>query len=84
MDKLQDYLSRKFILTILVLGMVGIGPITYKENGVSDTVTLTVLVILASVGVAYGFINIKDAKSQLQENAKDIAANVNLETEAKP
>lgn len=83
MDKLQDYFSRKFLLTVVVLIMAYFIPIKYKENGVSETVTMTVLVLLASVGAAYGFINVKDAKNQLQDTAKEIATKVDVQVESK-
>lgn len=66
MDDDSKFLSRKFILTVIVLMLVAIAPICYKQNGVSDTIVLTVLLIFAAVGTAYGFINLKDAKQALQ------------------
>ena len=58
------FLSRKFILTVVVLLMVGGLPMIYKNNGVSETVTMTVLCLLGAVGAAYGFMNVKDAKNE--------------------
>lgn len=56
------FMSRKFILTIGVVSLAGYMPKVYKEVGVSDTVTLAVLALLGGVGMAYGFINVKDAQ----------------------
>lgn len=64
------FLSRKFILTVLVLFLTGALPMIYKANGVSDTITLSVLITLASIGAAYGFINVKDAKNELEAKVK--------------
>lgn len=61
------FLSRKFILTAVVLLMVGGLPMIYKSNGVSETVTMTVLILLGSVGAAYGFMNVKDAKIEMEK-----------------
>lgn len=68
-DATEDtrFLSRKFILTVAVLLMVGILPMVYKSNGVSETVTMTVLALLGAVGVAYGFVNVKDAKIEAEK-----------------
>lgn len=67
----SKYFSRKYTLTLLVLALTGGAPIVYKNVGVSDTVTLTVLLIFASVGAAYGFINVKSAKAGLASTASD-------------
>lgn len=69
---MEKYLSRKFFLTLIVLGLVAFLPSFYKQNAVSDTIAMAVLVILASVGAAYGFINIKDAKLGLEKNAQEL------------
>lgn len=58
----KNFMSRKFILTFWITGLsVGV-PITFKQHQISDNVVMAVLAILGGVGVAYGFINIKDAK----------------------
>ena len=60
---MSKYLSRKFLLTIMVLILAYCAPIAYKSAGVSDTVALAVLAIMGGVGAAYGFIQGKlDAK----------------------
>lgn len=63
----SKFLSRKFILTIIVIILVGVLPIVYKTNGVGDSICMTVLGLLGAVGVAYGFINLKEAKAQVEE-----------------
>ena len=60
------FLSRKFILTGIVLLMVGGLPLIYKANGVSETVTMTVLCLLGAVGAAYGFMNVKEAQNEIK------------------
>lgn len=72
-DAAEDtrFISRKFILTVVVLIMVGALPMIYKSNGVSETVTMTVLILLASVGAAYGFMNVKDAKVEAEKALAD-------------
>jgi hypothetical protein len=37
--------------------------VVYTKIGVSDAVLMTVLALLGGVGVAYGFINVKDSQS---------------------
>jgi len=59
----MKYGSRKFILTITIMALSALLPLAYKYVGVGDSVTMTVLGILAGVGTAYGFINLK-AKEQ--------------------
>jgi len=59
----MKYGSRKFILTITIMALSALLPLAYKYVGVGDAVTMTVLGILAGVGTAYGFINLK-AKEQ--------------------
>jgi hypothetical protein len=59
---LNRYFSRKFVLTIVVMLLSVGAPLLYKTNGVSDSITLSVIALLGGIGVAYGFINVKDAK----------------------
>lgn len=66
------FLSRKFILTVVVLLMVGILPMIYKNNGVSEAVTMVVLGLLGAVGAAYGFVNVKDAKVEMEKKIAEI------------
>jgi len=58
----MKYFSRKFVLTVFVLLLAVIAPVAYKDKGVSDMVLLAVLGILSGVGVAYGFLNVREAK----------------------
>jgi hypothetical protein len=62
----MKYFSRKFILTLIVLILSAVSPYIYKQIDVSDTVALAVLAIFGGVGVAYGFINVQDAKLDKQ------------------
>lgn len=55
------YFSRKFILSLLVIFGAAALPVWFKNNGVDDTVTMLVIALFTGVGVAYGFVNIKDA-----------------------
>lgn len=57
----SKFLSRKFIVTLLVTGLAAVLPFVYQKAGVSENVMLTVLAIIGGVGVAYGVINTKDA-----------------------
>ena len=54
--------------------LVGGLPLCYKLNQVSDSVTMIVLGILAGVGVAYGFVNVKDAKVDLDKLKVEVKA----------
>jgi len=74
------FLSRKFILTVLVMGMAGALPIAYRHIGVSDMVTMTVLCLLGAVGAAYGFMNIKDAKTELERAALGVSGGASDKT----
>lgn len=58
---MQKFLSRKFIVTLLVVGMGGALPIAYQKAGIGEGVILAVLTLLTGVGIAYGVINTKDA-----------------------
>lgn len=76
----SKFLSRKFILTLVVLLMVGGLPMIYKANEVSETVTMTVLILLGSVGAAYGFMNVKDAKNEIERKAKELVGGTETDT----
>ena len=58
----KKFLSRKFIITLLILGLAAIAPVLYKEKGVTDSIVMAVLGILAGVGFAYGVVSNKDPK----------------------
>ena len=60
--KTNKWLSRKFVVTIIVFCAAIFIPILYKHAGVSETVILAVLGIVGGIGVAYGIINVQDAK----------------------
>lgn len=59
---IKRYISRKFILTIGMIALLYKLPIEFKTAGVADNITLGVMAILGSIGVAYGFMNVKDPK----------------------
>lgn len=59
---MSKYLSRKFIVTIFVsIASVAV-PILFKNQEVSDTVSIMVLGIIGGIGTAYGIINLKESK----------------------
>jgi 4-hydroxybenzoate polyprenyltransferase len=58
---MNKFLSRKFIITLLVLGAGSLVPYKMHEVGMSDTLILAVLGLFTGVGIAYGVINTKDA-----------------------
>lgn len=82
MNEDSKFLSRKFILTLIVIVLAGALPYVYKAAAVSDTITIAVLVLLAAVGTAYGFVNLKDAKIDLEKQAKEIVGGVVGESQA--
>lgn len=45
----------------MVMVIATAAPMLYKTNGVSDAVTMLVLGILAGIGSAYHFVNVKEA-----------------------
>jgi hypothetical protein len=59
---MSKYFSRKFVLTVFISVLAVLAPVVYKDKGVSDMVLLAVLGILSGIGVAYGFLNVKEAK----------------------
>lgn len=63
----SKFLSRKFIVTLLVVGLGAGLPLAYQKAGVGEGVILAVLALLTGVGIAYGVINTKDAMRDKQE-----------------
>lgn len=61
----SKYLSRKFILTAVVLYILG--KALFTKLDVSDPVAMLILSLIGGVGIAYGFINVKDAKIGLDK-----------------
>lgn len=62
---MSKYVSRKFVVALLVMAVVSYAPIAYKHAGVDDTVVLAVLAIIGGVGVAYKVVQGKiDAKKE--------------------
>ena len=62
MKFISRYISRKFLLTMGVMFMVYKVPTEFKALGVADNITIGVIALLGAIGVAYGFVNIKDNK----------------------
>lgn len=58
----MKYLSRKFLITLLLMILSSVLPLVYHKDGVSDTVTLTVLGLMTSIGVAYKIANVAESK----------------------
>lgn len=58
----MKYLSRKFLLTLLVVILSSVLPVVYKDKGVSDNVLLVVLALFGGIGAAYHFVNLKEAQ----------------------
>lgn len=56
MEKLSQFFSKKLCLTLLVLALGVLAPLVYKNNSVTDTITLTVLALIAAVGTSYGIV----------------------------
>ena len=59
---LAGFMSRKWLVTVAVLGMAYQLPLAFKKAEVSETVTLMVLGIIVAAGTAYGILNVKDSK----------------------
>lgn len=58
----MKYLSRKWILTLVVLAQASSVPVYFHKEGISDTVTLTVLALMTAIGVAYKIANVAESK----------------------
>ena len=67
----MKYLSRKFIITILILLFSSAIPVVYKGAGVSDMVVMAVLTILGAIGSAYHVANVKDAAIPTKGDASE-------------
>ena len=63
----RKYFSRKFILSIIVVVLAATIPVWFRVNEVQDMVTLSVIALFTGMGVAYGFINVKDAKLEKEK-----------------
>jgi len=59
---MSKYLSRKFVVTIMIMIAGPAVPYAYKHMGVSDTVTLAVLALIGGIGAAYGIVNVAQDK----------------------
>ena len=67
----MKFTSRKFILTVVIITLSAILPMLYKWLGVGEAVTITVLGIMAGVGTAYGFVNIKAKESGASKDEEE-------------
>lgn len=65
---MEKFKSRKYALSVYVLLGSTIVPIAYHFIGISEAVTMSVLGILASVGVGYGIVNVQAAKTRTVKN----------------
>lgn len=63
---LSKYLSRKFIVTLLIMILAPLIPYIYKVNGVSDSISMAVLALIGGVGAAYGVLNV--AQDKVEKN----------------
>ena len=59
---LKGYVSRKWLVTMVVIASAVKLPLLFHSAGVSDSVTLAAIGLITSMGVAYGVVNIKDSK----------------------
>lgn len=59
---LSGFMSRKWLVTVAVLGMAYQLPLAFKKAEVNDMVTMMVLGIIVAAGVGYGVLNVKDSK----------------------
>jgi hypothetical protein len=59
---LKGYLSRKFLMSSFILGSAYFLPISLHAHGLSDAIVMASLALVSGVGIAYGIVNIKDAK----------------------
>lgn len=59
---LKGMFSRKWMVTVAVLGMAYKLPLAFKAADVSEGVTMMVLGIIVAAGTAYGILNVKDSK----------------------
>lgn len=68
---IEKIMSRKFIITLLIMvGSVAV-PLLYKKAGISDLVVMTVLAIIGGVGVAYKAVNLAEHKADLKNASTD-------------
>ena len=61
---LKGYLSRKWLISVAVMGLTYQLPVMFQSKGISDSVTLAALALIAGIGVSYGIVNVKDSKPQ--------------------
>lgn len=65
------FLSRKFVVTILVMLLGVFVPVIYQKSGVSESLMLAVIALLSGVGVAYGVVNLKESKIDLLKSKEE-------------
>lgn len=58
-DKIK---SRKLWLTCILMNLIFLGPLLYKQQGISDQVTLWALGAIAALGTAYLGANVASKK----------------------
>lgn len=57
---MNKFLSRKFIMTIVLGALAFITPIVFSKFALSETVILAVLGLYTGIGVTYGILNVKE------------------------
>ena len=60
MKLLKGFVSRKFILSAVVMVSTYMLPVSLHNHGLSDAVVLAALAIVGGIGAVYGVVNIKD------------------------
>lgn len=58
----SKFISRKFVMSLVVIGLSTIVPIAYKLFGIDDATTMVVLGLYGSVGAVYGVVNTLNKK----------------------
>lgn len=59
--------SRKFVLTLMIMGGASGLPILYKHMAIPDSITMLVVGIIGGVGVSYGVVNVMDRKIEVDK-----------------
>jgi hypothetical protein len=60
---MNKFLSRKFIMTIVLGILAFVTPIVFAKFAISETVILAVLGLYTGIGVTYGILNVREKKT---------------------